>query len=174
MKTVIHHLGFGSHIIALLPCLHWTQGAVLEVGAGYYSTSLLSLYSQTRYCRTLESDWHWLEKARNFFPYSDIAEDRGHEFRHVANYRDADMEDRPWDIVFIDQGDHGNRVETALRMKDKSRLVILHDTEHADLDAALNGYRYRYDQRTVLPHTSIASQVDDLTWLAEVLKPYTD
>jgi hypothetical protein len=110
--------------------------------------------------------------VKSFFPHSDLSENSGHEFRHVANYRDADMEDRQWDIVFIDQGDHDSRVETALRMKDKSRLVILHDTEQADLDAAMNGYRYRYDLRTVLPHTSIASQVDDLGWLKEMLKVY--
>jgi len=174
MRTTNLQLAYGSHILALLPCYHWTQGPILEVGAGYYSTSLLSLYSQTRYCRTLESDWHWLEKVRSFFPCSDLSENRGHEFRHVENYRDAVMEDRDWDIVFIDQGDYDSRVETALRMKDKSRLVILHDTEREDLDSALNSYRYRYDLRSVFPHTSIASQVDDLGWLKDLLNVYNE
>ena len=174
MKSTNLQLAYGSHVLALLPCLHWTQGPVLEVGAGYYSTSLLSLYSQSRYCRTLESDRHWLEKVRNFFPGTDISENKGHEFLHVENYRDAIMDDRDWDIVFIDQGDHADRVETALRMKGKSRLVILHDTERVNLDSALNGYRYRYDLRTVFPHTSIASQVDDLGWLKDLLKVYNE
>ena len=175
MKSQNLNLAYGSHFHALLPCLHWTQGPILEVGAGCYSTSLLSLYSQSRYCRTVESDWQWLEKVKNFFPAScDLTQDRGHEFQHVENYRDAVMEDRPWDIVFIDQGDHDSRVETALRMKDKSRLVIMHDTEHANLDAALNSYRYRYDLKAILPHTSIASQVDDLGWLKELLKAYNE
>ena len=84
------------------------------------------------------------------------------------------MEDRDWDIVFIDQGDYDSRVETALRMKDKSRLVILHDTEREDLDSALNSYRYRYDLRSVFPHTSIASQVDDLGWLKDLLNVYNE
>ena len=173
MRSTHLHLAYGSHSIALLPCLHWTQGPVLEVGAGCYSTSLLSLYSQSRYCRTMESDWHWLEKVKAFFPAScDLSENRGHEFQYVENYRDAVMEDRSWDIVFIDQGDHASRVETALRMKEKSRLVILHDTEHANLDSALNGYRYRYDLKTIFPHTGIASQVDDLGWLKDLLKVY--
>ena len=175
MKSTHQHLAYGSHVLALLPCLHWTQGAVLELGAGYYSTSLLSLYSQSRYCRTMESDRHWLEKVKTFFPAScELSENRGHEFQYVENYRDAVMEDRNWDIVFIDQGDHASRVETASRMKDKSRLVILHDTEHADLDAALNGYRYRHDLRSIYPHTSIASQTDDLGWLKDFLNVYSE
>jgi len=174
MKTTNRQLAYGSHVLVLLPCLHWTQGPVLETGAGYYSTSLLSLYSQTRYCRTLESDRHWLEKVKSFFPSSEVSENRGHEFRHVENYRDAVIDDRDWDIVFIDQGDHADRVETALRMKDKCRLVILHDTELGNLDSALDGYRYRYDLRTVFPHTSIASQVDDLGWLKDLLNVYNE
>ena len=32
--------------------------------------------------------------------------------------------------------------------------------------------KYRYDLRSVLPHTSIASQVDDLGWLKDLLKVY--
>ena len=30
------------------------------------------------------------------------------------------------------------------RMKEKSRLVVLHDTEHEELSSSLDGYRYRY------------------------------
>ena len=175
MKTSVQHLGYGSHIVTLLPCIHWTQGPILEVGAGYYSTALISLYSHTRYCRTMESDRLWLEKVRNFFPvFCDLSKDIGHDFQHVNDYRDAVMEDRAWDIVFIDQGDYHSRAETAQRMKDKSRLVIMHDTEIEGLNTALDGYRYRYDLKSILPYTSIGSQVDDLSWLAEILKVYAD
>jgi len=123
----------------------------------------------------MESDRLWLEKVRNFFPvFCDLSKDIGHDFQHVNDYRDAVMEDRAWDIVFIDQGDYHSRAETAQRMKDKSRLVIMHDTEIEGLNTALDGYRYRYDLKSILPYTSIGSQVDDLSWLAEILKVYAD
>jgi len=123
----------------------------------------------------MESDRHWLEKVRNFFPgCRDVSENRGHDLQYISDYRDAVIEDHAWDVVFIDQGDYQSRAETAQLVKDKSRLVIMHDTEIEELNAVLDGYCYRYDLKSFLPNTSIVSQVDDLTWLAEILKAYAD
>ena len=167
MNSIPLHLEMGSHLHVLLPCLLRTRGAVLELGCGCYSTAILSLYSQSRYCRTVETNSFWLQKVKNFFPnWCAVTEWQGHDFRLVECYRTAMLEDRFWDVVFIDQK-ADERAESAYRLRTRSRFTIIHDTERDYLDEILNGYRYRYDFREIHPHTSVGSDTDDLVWLAE-------
>jgi hypothetical protein len=165
-------LEYGSHVHVLLPCLHFTEGAVVEFGCGFYSTSLLSLYSQSRYCRSIEANRQWYEKVKNFYTTNiPLMENRGHEIL-CTEYQDAVIDDRDWGLAFIDHDPIELRVETAERLRKQCRLVVVHDTERDGLNKVLANFKYHYDLRTIHPHTSVGSETDDLTWLVEYLKIY--
>ena len=164
-----NNLPYGSHVLVLLPCLQLTDGPVLELGGGIYSTSLLSLYSQSRFCRTIETNMFWYEKIRSFFPLSpDITDRRGHEILHAKDYENALISDRCWEIALVDQ-EASCRVKSIKRLKDCCRIMIIHDTERPSLDEVMQDFRYKLDVRKVLPNTSIVSDTDDLHWLKEQL-----
>ena len=169
MMSKHHNLPYGSHVLVLLPCLQLTDGPVLELGGGVYSTSLLSLYSQSRFCRTIETNMFWYEKIRSFFPpSSEITGLRGHEILYAEDYETALTSDHRWEIILIDQ-EASCRTESIKRLKDCCRIMIIHDTERPSLEEAMQDFRYRLDVRTVLPNTSIVSNTDDLHWLKEQL-----
>jgi len=60
------------------------------------------------------------------------------------------------------------------RMKTKSCLIVLHDTEHEEMSFCPVGYRYRYNLKAIRPQISVGSQTDDLKWLADLYKVYGD
>ena len=160
-----NNLPYGSHVLVLLPCLQLTDGPVLELGGGIYSTSLLSLYSQSRFCRTVETNSFWFQKIKAFFPVSPkITNQRGHEILHAESYHDAVIDDHNWDIVFIDQK-ASCRTESITRLKNRCRIMIVHDTERPALCESTLNFRYRLDVKKVLPNTSVLSDSDDLEWL---------
>jgi len=170
MQQYYRYLGYGSHVPVLLTCLHLTKGPVLELGAGFYSTALLSLYSESRYCRTIESNFSWLEKVRCFFPvYGEPSLERGHDMLWVESYQTAEIDDRFWEIALVDQ-EEIYRVESLARLRRQSRFIILHDTENPVFDEALKNFQYRYDFKELYPHTSVVSETDNLDWLKESLK----
>jgi hypothetical protein len=170
MQQYYHYLGYGSHVPVLLTCLHLTKGPVLEMGAGFYSTALLSLYSGSRYCRTIESNFLWLEKVRSFFPvYSEPQLEHGHDMQWVESYNTAIIDDRLWEIALIDQ-EEAYRKESIRRLRRQSRLIILHDTENPTFENSLKDYRYYYDFKELYPYTSVASETDNLDWLKESLQ----
>lgn len=132
----------------LIKAVQMTNGAVLELGAGLYSTPLL----------------HWLcaESGRKLVTY----EDNPKYFEWLKEYQSEThsivdnlnfLESR-WSVVFIDNG-IDERERCAIRFKDSADLIVLHDTESDQYgyQNVFPHFKFRYDWKFCKPWTTIVS-----------------
>lgn len=154
--------GFATHLPMLVACVAKTQGPVLELGCGAYSTPVLHALAQGRELVSydINPDWHGAFRRFN----------RGtHKVELVTDWAKAPIE-RPWDVVLIDHAPGNRRAIELERLRPFARLVVVHDTEHRsyNLEPAFAKWRYRKEWRPYSPWTSVVSDVDDLDWLRDV------
>ncbi len=147
---------YATHREVLLAALWHTgvsRGAVLECGAGDFSTPLLHevCAAQGRKLVTLETDPLWLLR------FSSLASP-DHELALVADW--AAPRPGPWDVAFVDCDPPAARGALMDVLVRSSRYVVAHDTEPASV--TMNNYRlerfkYRRDFIRLLPNTSVVS-----------------
>lgn len=145
----------GSHIPVLVKLLEATNGAVIELGAGFNSTPLLYWYCKAndRYFASYENDEEWIRKVD--YPINFVT-----EWDNVAE------ELLFLDIVLIDHRPAKKRRSSALRFKNKARFVVLHDSELADNPAykytsIYSQFKYKHEFTSVVPHTMVLSNFID-------------
>lgn len=139
---------YSTHIPMLIKAVQMTNGSVLELGAGLYSTPLL----------------HWLcaESGRKLITYET---DPGF-FEWLKTYQsethsivdNLNLPESHWSVVFIDNG-IDEREKCAIRFKDSADLIVLHDTE-SDLYGYKNvfpHFKFRYDWKFCKPWTTTLS-----------------
>lgn len=125
---------WSTHMPVLIKAVQMSQGPVLELGSGYFSTPLL----------------HWLcaEKNRKLVTYEDDKEffqfayqfrSRNHKIIFVDDWGEIDI-GQSWGVALIDHQKKRRDIE-ALRLKDNVDYLVLHDT---------NNPRYHHDR--VWPH----------------------
>jgi hypothetical protein len=61
----------------------------------------------------------------------------------------------------------------ALRLKDRSQLIIGHDSEHPDYGygPVFDTFKHRFTLSSVFPWTTVVSDTDPLDWIADALRP---
>lgn len=116
----------GSHLPALMACLAVTDGPVLELGLGDFSTPVLHVmcYSVRRLL-SLDND----ERAiRNFAHLTE----RQHEVRLDPGYGSLDaLAKEPWSVVLVDEWPSGRRASDAFKFLEAEgvEFVVVHDAE---------------------------------------------
>lgn len=149
-------------MLTLMRALKETSGDVCEVGAGFSSTPLLHWLCLGRNLVTYESDPDYAHLARKF-------RSGNHKIREVDRTFNQVDYNRHWSVVFIDHspGRPQTRGFDAARFKNVD-LLVLHDTEpesstHYGYDLVYPLYKYRYDWTLCKPHTTVLSNVIDVT-----------
>lgn len=108
------------------PFLAWavvnTEGPILELGAGMFSTPLIRALSKKRSILTLENTPAWYRK---FAPF---ASDR-HEVKLIKEW--GPLPDQRWGLAFVDQHPQEARAPSVLALRDLADLIVVHDTEPA-------------------------------------------
>ena len=153
---------YGTHLPVLIKLLGITDGPILELGIGLYSTTYLhwTCFSKKRKIVSYENQAGWIyyfEKYRSDF----------HQINFIENWDELEVKDF-WDIILIDHGPDIRRGIDAGRFANNAKYIILHDSEPK------NDYRYRYseiyplfkyrfDFNEVIPHTTVLSNFVDLT-----------
>ena len=154
-------LQYSSHIPVLIKALRMTNGAVLEMGAGFFSTPVIHwlCVPHRRYVTTLESNTQFLDLAMNF-------KDTYHRVQSVKDWEAAEI-DGNWGMAFIDHDPAGKRRRDIARLADCAGLIVLHDTSPAQGHSF--GYaeiyplfKYVYHYWDVFPGTSMLSNSIDL------------
>jgi hypothetical protein len=152
---------YSTHIPVLIKALRMTEGAVLEMGAGFFSTPIIHwlCVPHRRYVTTLESNTQFLELALNF-------KDTYHRVKSVKNWEEAKIES-DWGMAFIDHDPASRRRHDLARLANCARLIVLHDTSPAQ-DHSF-GYKdiyplfkYIYHYWDIFPGTSMLSNYIDL------------
>ena len=146
---------WASHLPALFSCLLATSGAVLEVGAGDWSTPLLRKFCEVagRTFVSLEEDPAWAAKCGSEH-CSPTAMD---ESLIVA------AQIRVWSVVFLDHNGH-RRAADALLFVDSAEYVVIHDYPSPDIFKSLDEKRWKHQivDKRARPWTLVLTQSDEL------------
>lgn len=150
----------GSHIPVLLKLINITDGPVLELGCGMYSTTFLhwACFPKRRKLVSYENHPRWFEFANQF--KADF-----HDVILVEDWAKIDLSS-PWSIALIDHAPNLGR-QMELRRLRHADYVVLHDSEpqsenkyHYMAARRFFTYKWMYTEG-FLPYTSIWSNKYD-------------
>ena len=149
----------GSHLPILSKLLTCTNGPILELGCGFFSTPILywSALAKDQPFRSYEGNKEW-------------AETMGGPVQYVSSWDKANVLEFRWALVFIDHGDAIQRKDQAIAVKDNTDFIVLHDSEprndrHYKFSEIYDQFLYRFDYTLVTPHTTILSNTINLDFL---------
>lgn len=154
---------YSSHLPVLIEVLARTNGPVLECGGGRYSTPFLH-WACKRQQRLLVT----LEGSPKYYDYAKQWVDDHHQVVLVEDWDACHYFDQEWDVVFIDH-EGPRRAVDAVRVADKAKYVVLHDTCGRDerkyhyREIAYPHYRYSWQYQEARPKTSVVSNRVDVT-----------
>src|SRR3990172_3454219 len=110
-----------SHLPALMKVMSLTDGDVLELGTGTFSTPILHylcVYNQ-RNLVSYDNYEDWLNIWKRYEgPY--------HKLILVDDWDKADIE-RFWDVALVDHSPDYRRKEEVKRLSDYARYILIHD-----------------------------------------------
>ncbi len=151
-----------THVPLLVRAFDLSEGDVLEIGTGYFSSTVLDwLCAITgRKLVSYETDQKWFEKAKRH--QSDY-----HDIIFVENWDDVPLDKKRWGLAFIDHHPHKRRAVEIERLKDVADYIVIHDTEPRseaiyDYPRIYKLFKYRYDYKKVEPWTSVLSNFHSL------------
>jgi hypothetical protein len=135
---------WGSGLVPLLVASLVTQGDILELGMGFFSTALLNKVS-TRFNRTVlsvDTNSQWMQKLAQF-------ESGLHKFMHanstaeLHSFGTMDVPGVQWGLVLVDHGLANERYIDVMNFAKKAQLVLAHDAEKS------SDSMYLYDRMKV-------------------------
>ena len=139
-------LAYGTHLPCLMKAVEKTDGDILELGTGIFSTPYL------RYTAMLQN--RKLVSRENFKPWYDFMlkywkPNDNHRIEFVEDYGDCPTY-KNWDIVLIDQTPDSSRAEEAIRLKDLAKYIIVHDSNPSNYkvtgyDKLFPHFKYKID-----------------------------
>lgn len=156
-----YSIGVGSHMAVLAKLLSITEGSVLELGGGFYSTPLLHWL-----CLPTKRELVTYDSLPQYFNAIKRYESDFHKVILVDDWDKAEIK-RPWEIVFIDHWPAERRIEEVKRLANLAKYVVVHDTENSQshqyhYEKIYPLFKYHYKYRGVKPHTSILSNFVDI------------
>jgi hypothetical protein len=145
-----------SYLPVLIKTVLETNGPILELGAGPFSTPVLHwLCSKNK--RTLITCENNIER----FQFAKQFQSRNHKIVLVQDWNEIGL-DTHFAVVFINHEPILRRAVDAVRFKNNAEYILLHDT--AGKNEILNNYtvvwshfRYKYDYEFANPRTTIVS-----------------
>jgi len=131
---------WGSHLPILETILEKMPNCrFLELGTGDNSTSLIT--SNTSYSEHYETNFEWYQKMKKY-------ESENHKVIFWNKYSKYEWFDCPalekdWDVAFIDNAPGESRQSNLLKLRNKCKFIICHDTEEV-YKFALSDYRWNF------------------------------
>ena len=153
-------LGYGSHFPMVALAVQETDCAVLELGAGWWSTPMLHELCRAsgRYLLTVETKPDWLALFEQF-------RSPEHELLLVseddAGLDRVPIEGRLWGCAFVDHAPGTRRVRDIERLRKHAALIVVHDTEEKGYgyEPLLSSFKHRRDYGVFHPRTTIVSDM---------------
>lgn len=150
--------GMSSFFPVLIKAVQNTNGPVLELGAGLFSTPLLHWLcaEQSRKLVTYEDQPRYYSFARKFRTNTQ-------EVNFVTDWDEENFDKSIWDVVLIDHTDK-RRSKDILRLKDCAKYIVIHDTQEEiyGYDQIWSKFKYVYHWDFNSPHTSVVSNLSNL------------
>lgn len=116
-------LAYGTHLPCLIKALEKTNGDILELGTGIFSTPYLRYMCMlnNRKLVSYENFESWYKFLLKYY-----TPNQNHEINFIDEYSKAPI-DRSWDVVLIDQTPDISRSEEIRRLKDVAKYIVIHD-----------------------------------------------
>ena len=152
---------WATHMPILAKIIQISNGPVLELGIGIFSTPLLHAMcdAEKRLLDSYEDNHKWVDGHKMFI--SNL-----HKITLISNWDNVPIEKRHWGVVFIDHFEPRRAVD-AKRAAQYADYVVLHDSNaryniqyHFDTVYPLYKYRYIFDH--IHPHTTVLSNFKNL------------
>ena len=161
-KIVDKEVRQATHIPILVRVFDLSQGDVLELGTGYFSTGLLrwlcQMYERKLYSYETSDFWYQkLSKKPAAF----------HEAFKIPKWGEAEIE-RPWGMAFIDHAPDERRWVEIKRLANWAEYIVIHDSNLSDVkeygyERIWNLFKYRFDFTKLNPNTTVVSNFHDLS-----------
>lgn len=150
----------GSHLPVLIKLVSMTDGPILELGCGLYSTTFLHWA-----CRGKKRKLVTYEHNPDFYDFAKEYENEYHEVHCIDDWDSIEIS-KPWSIAFVDHEPGLRRWQEVSRLV-HADYVVCHDTNNAFNRKygyfkiyGLFEYRWKYTGAT--PHTTIFSNKNDV------------
>lgn len=155
---------YQSHLPVLMEAVEKTDGDILELGAGIYSTPYLHWIgyraNPKRKLLTIDNDEKWL----SFF-VKDF-ETVEHKFLYVEDWDKAPIE-KNWDVVFVDHAPADRRKIEIRRLADLAKYIIIHDSNgryepEYHYSEIYPMFKHKFDFTDAHPSTTVLSNFINL------------
>lgn len=160
MKRIRFRKQWGSHLPVLIRAMELTNGPVLELGSGLYSTPFLhwECLRKGRRLVTLESEEDWFR----------LVEQYKTEWHDVKFVRDWDKEDvdYKWSVVLVDHVGE-RRGKDMLRIRG-AQIIVVHDAEgkylkEYGIEKASKEFVWKWRYKEARPFTMVVSNTWNLS-----------
>lgn len=151
-----------THIPMLIKTVMISQGPVLEIGAGIYSTPLLHWL-----CKTMNRKLITYENSPDYYHFAKKFASNGHSIRYIESWDGLDFKTH-WGVVLIDHDPDSRRVVDLINFKDKADYIVVHDTDlegQFHWEEAWPHFKYRHTWKDCRPWTTVVSNFKDLSSL---------
>lgn len=144
----------------LIRALEMTEGTVVEVGGGVFSTPLLHWLCKLQKRRLIT-----YENEKQFYDFSREFQSETHSIRLINDWDEMDFKSKRG-VVFIDHHPESRRGPDAIRFKDSAQIVVMHDSERPEkygYDPVWPQFKYVHHYKDCKPWTSVVSNFIDVT-----------
>lgn len=165
---------WGTHMVPLITAVINTEGPILEFGAGDYSTPILHAICKKnrRFLLTTDTEKPWLELFRDLetsyhtLQYVPICEDGNLVDQRLEEW-DKIGNDHNWGVVFVDHRPAERRSVDIERLKNRTNIFVVHDTEQPSYgyEKVFSTFKYRYDYPRYKSRTTLVSDITDVKLL---------
>ena len=117
---------YSTFLPVLMEVMNRTDGDVLELGGGVFSTPVLHWMCETkkRNLLTIESDKNWIRFLQQYYRTDH------HKFLYVENWDDCkDAINKKWDVALVDHSPSGRRVEEIKQLANLAKYIVAHDSD---------------------------------------------
>lgn len=158
---------WGTHMPILARAMELTDGPVLELGTGVWSTALMHMMASESKRKVVSYDndptWHEsnLKWQSDFHDILVIPED---------GWDDIPIEKTFWSVVLVDHKPAKRRMKEIERLAKNALIVLIHDSEPESdkffkYSWIYKFYKYRYDYTKCRPYTTALSNFIDVAKL---------
>src|SRR3989344_8864510 len=156
---------WATHLPLLVRMFDKTEGDVLELGMGYFSTMILKwlceMSGRTLYSYESNKEWYGKVAKEDPKPF--------HKIIFCSDWASADIE-RHWGLVFIDHSPLRKRHIDIKRLANHADVIVIHDTQpesdkYYNYSKIFPLFKYRLDFTKFKPWTSAVSNFIDVSKL---------
>lgn len=155
---------YSTFLPVLMEVMNRTEGDVLELGPGVFSTPVLHWMCETRERNLLsiENNKMWFKFCKEYF------ETKHHKFMLIKNWDDCkDAISKKWDVALVDHSPSERRIEEIKLLAENVKYIVVHDSDpwkdhkyHYSKIYSLFKYKYVFDE--VVHNTVLLSNLVDL------------